>query len=280
MLVFGFANSSAAFGPDLAVSIALGTKLTCSAVFVVGQDAREFLRTDAYPFTGVDWDTIEISLDREAGTLELSTPDGSIRKKAVYNGSQGCTLLPDGETGVFFTPTNVESTLADPTTELWPMGDVIRRLTPTRDYDEEALEAALDMAFKHDDPNGVPLETRAFIVLHKGQIVAERYARGYDMQQDGVWLGERILPEGWVDYIRIPAPASEGNYGGLWWINVREGVPAGFYASGARGQRVMIIPSHDLVIVRMGHSIGGGFGSHFNEVTAAVTEAFETRSNP
>ncbi len=456
LLVFGFANSSAAFGQDLAVSIALGTKLTCSAVFVVGQDAREFLRTDAYPFTGVDWDTIEISLDREAGTLELSTPHGSIRKKAVYNGSQGCTLLPDGETGVFFTPTNVESTLADPTTELWPMGDVIHRSTPTRDYDEEALEAALDMAFEHDDPNGVPLETRAFIVLHKGQIMAERYARGYDMntrhvswsmgksitaamigllvrdghftvddpapvrewrdiadprgkitiadllrmssgldfkrlsgpdyftkesdhlyvyagavdafalsvskpsefppntvyryrnsdpltlgkivretveargetyltfpqrelfdkigmrhmilepdpygnflltgfnygtardwarfgllhQQDGVWLGERILPEGWVDYIRTPAPASEGNYGGLWWINVREGVPASFYASGARGQRVMIIPSHDLVIVRMGHSIGGGFGSHFNEVTAAVTEAFETRSNP
>jgi hypothetical protein len=181
VLVGGITNPATALQQDLAVSIALGTKLTCSGVFVVGRDAREYLRNDAYPFTGVDWDTIEISVDREARTLELATSDGKILKKAVYNGSQGCTLIPDGETGIFFTPTKVESVLPDPTTELWPMGDVIHRSTASREYGEEALQAAVDMAFESDDPNGVPLKTRAFIILYKGQIVAERYARGYDM---------------------------------------------------------------------------------------------------
>ena len=38
--------------------------------------------------------------------------------------------------------------------------------------------------------------------------------------QEGMWEGERILPEGWVDFVRTPAPASESsNYGGQFWLN-------------------------------------------------------------
>ena len=36
---------------------------------------------------------------------------------------------------------------------------------------------------------------------------------------DGEWLGERILPEGWVDFVTTPAPASEGRYGAFWWLS-------------------------------------------------------------
>ncbi len=78
--------------------------------------------------------------------------------------------------------------------------------------------------------------------------------------QDGVWNGERLLPEGWVDFVRTPAPAwDKPEYGGLFWLN-RTGawpVPAdAFYMSGAGGQATVIIPTHDLVVVRLGHYKG------------------------
>lgn len=96
---------------------------------------------------------------------------------------------------------------------------------------------------------------------------------------DGVWQGERILPEWWVDFISTPAPAdtSQG-YGGLWWLN-RGGsmsrVPAdAFWASGYMGQRTMVIPSRDMVIVRLGPS-PGGFGEYMNEVAGRILDAVE-----
>ena len=84
--------------------------------------------------------------------------------------------------------------------------------------------------------------------------------------QDGVWQGERLLPEGWVDRIRRPTPASpRGSYGAHWWLNA--GTPGApddrpypslptnlFYAAGYEGQYVVVLPSQDLVVVRLGQS--------------------------
>ena len=180
-LLLGYSMPGAAFQQDLGVSIALGTKLTCSGVFVVGRDAREYLRNDAYPFIGVDWDSIQIVVDREAQTLELSTPDGRIRKKAVYNASQGCTLIPDGESGVFFTPVEVKKCPSRSDDPALADGRRHRRVRGTsRLTTKPRWKAAVDMAFEEMDASGIPLKTRAFVVLHKGRIVAERYARGFD----------------------------------------------------------------------------------------------------
>lgn len=91
------------------------------------------------------------------------------------------------------------------------------------------------------------------------------YTNGRDLarfgllyQQGGVWNGERILSQDWIDFVRTPAPAtaSLGNqYGGQWWLvpDDRTDVPADAYSTaGNRGQYVIIVPSHDLVIVRRG----------------------------
>jgi len=84
--------------------------------------------------------------------------------------------------------------------------------------------------------------------------------------QDGVWNGERILPEGWVAYSVTPTPkAPQGKYGAHFWLNAGQprhsdnreypNLPDDlFYANGHDGQRVIIIPSYDLVIVRLGLS--------------------------
>ncbi|MEM9397129.1 MAG: serine hydrolase [Pseudomonadota bacterium] len=81
--------------------------------------------------------------------------------------------------------------------------------------------------------------------------------------QDGVWEGERLISSEWIDFVRTPAPAaaSRGNdYGGQWWLvpDARKGeVPADAYSTaGNRGQYVIVVPSHDLVIVRRGLDYG------------------------
>jgi CubicO group peptidase (beta-lactamase class C family) len=78
--------------------------------------------------------------------------------------------------------------------------------------------------------------------------------------QDGVWNGKRLLPAGWVDFVRTPAPAwDKPVYGGLFWLNrtLAWPVPAdAYYMSGAGGQNTIIVPTHDLVVVRMGHYKG------------------------
>ena len=78
----------------------------------------------------------------------------------------------------------------------------------------------------------------------------------------GEWNGERIISEEWIDFVRTPAPAtaSTGNqYGGQWWLvpDGRNDVPHDAYStSGNRGQYVVVVPSHDLVIVRRGLDYG------------------------
>lgn len=78
----------------------------------------------------------------------------------------------------------------------------------------------------------------------------------------GVWNGERLLSEQWIDFVRTPAPstAERGNfYGGQWWLvpDDRTDVPPDAYSTaGNRGQYVVVVPSHDLVIVRRGLDFG------------------------
>jgi CubicO group peptidase (beta-lactamase class C family) len=99
--------------------------------------------------------------------------------------------------------------------------------------------------------------------------------------QDGVWNGERILPEGFVKFVSTLAPAWETDkrpvYGGFFWIN-GDGeypVPKGaFYMSGAGGQTTLIIPSHDLVVVRLGHYKGADVGEQsFKKSLALLMQA-------
>ena len=85
---------------------------------------------------------------------------------------------------------------------------------------------------------------------------------------DGVWNGERLLPEGWVDYASETAPAwvADGRpqYGGShFWVNAdgRDPIPeSAFSMRGAGGQSTTIIPTHQLVVVRIGKYTGAGPG--------------------
>ncbi len=76
--------------------------------------------------------------------------------------------------------------------------------------------------------------------------------------QDGVWNGERILPEGWVKYSSTETPHSDGTYAAHFWVghNDPELPKDAFMAQGFEGQTVAIIPSQNIVIVRLGLTHG------------------------
>ncbi len=102
---------------------------------------------------------------------------------------------------------------------------------------------------------------------------ARDWARfGYLYLRDGVWDGRRILPEGWVDFTRTPNPAENNRvHGAHFWVNADPVEGAGqwkplsgapstlFLAEGAMFQVVAIVPTKDLVAVRLGLDQGTPF---------------------
>jgi CubicO group peptidase (beta-lactamase class C family) len=99
--------------------------------------------------------------------------------------------------------------------------------------------------------------------------------------QDGVWNGERILPEGYVKFVSTVAPAWDADgrpiYGGFFWINGTSRFPVpedAYYMTGVGGQTTLIIPSHSLVVVRMGHYKGSAPGGQsFGRALAMLMDA-------
>lgn len=95
--------------------------------------------------------------------------------------------------------------------------------------------------------------------------------------QDGVWRGQRILPKGFAKFVSTIAPAWEADkrpvYGAFFWINGDGEYPVpkdAYFMAGAGGQWTMIIPSHDLVVVRLGHYRGSREGTESFKKSLAI----------
>jgi CubicO group peptidase (beta-lactamase class C family) len=110
---------------------------------------------------------------------------------------------------------------------------------------------------------------------------ARNWARlGLLYLQDGTWNGQRLLPEGWATFVRTPAPAwRRPEYGGQFWVNGigQWNLPRdAYFMSGAGGQHTFVVPSHDLVVVRMGHQRGAPVGTKLlNQALAQIAAAIE-----
>jgi CubicO group peptidase (beta-lactamase class C family) len=435
-------------------------KVMCSAVFITGLDP-EFARQNVGYFTSPLEERAKVGapeVDREKREVRISLPNGRVRV-AKYLGSQGCVALPTGQAGLNFTPVTVKSSLPDPSTQPWPMGDRLSSEPLPSGIDPERLRQAVDAAFE-------PAEamTAAFVVTHRGRLIAERYGdritsrtpleswsmgksltatllgvlirqgvyelwgrapipewqkdpkdpraairiadilhmssglrirapqdpdydrsgpypdhlylytgsvnsfhyaatrplqwppntvgryrntdpvlanylirlgvekrkeeylsfpqralfdkigirtmvietdpfgnflgQGYVLGsardwarlanlylQDGVWNGERLLPEGYAKFVSTLAPAWEADkrpvYGGFFWINGTGEFPVpreAYYMAGAGGQTTLIVPSHELVVVRMGHFKGSTPGAaSLKRALALLMEAVPAR---
>jgi CubicO group peptidase (beta-lactamase class C family) len=428
-------------------------KIMCSAVFITGLEP-DFAAENIGYFTAPYEERAKLSWDVNLSDKEVNVtlPNGVVRT-ARYLGDLGCVTLPEGEDEVYFQPVTLTSTLPDPTTTDWPMGDRLPEGLP-EGVDADKLNAALEAAFLPEE--GL---TAAFAVSWKGQLIGEKYRpgitadtkleswsmgksmtatllgmliqqgvytldqpapipewqgegdprgqirisdilrmssglrfrapqdpdynpdlgypdhlyvytgavnsftyaatrpqqwppntvgryrnsdpvlanylvrlgvegrgeeyhsfptralfdkigmrsmvletdpygnfllQGYEFGtardwvrlgnlylQDGVWNGERILPEGFVEFVSTLAPGWEADerpiYGGFFWLNGNETFPVpkeAYYMAGAGGQYTIMIPSHDLVVVKLSHYKGGGPGSEgLNNALRLLLEA-------
>jgi CubicO group peptidase (beta-lactamase class C family) len=99
---------------------------------------------------------------------------------------------------------------------------------------------------------------------------------------DGVWHGRRLLPEGWVSYSLMPTRgAPDARYGAHIWLKLPQspglGEPAmpkdAYYMLGHDQQIVAVVPSRDLVIVRLGLTREGSAWDHARDLAPIVQAA-------
>jgi len=155
-------------------------QILCSAVFVSHRDEHAVLAED---LQGPGYELLHYfgqKVEREGKRVTASLY-GLASQTAIFRDGLGCTLI-DGkseeelraETAGLFSPPPASNGEA-----LWPDGERVDLDALAQGVDEPALSAALDAAFAEPDP-AHPRRTRALVVVHRGRIVAERYAPGFD----------------------------------------------------------------------------------------------------
>ncbi|MEQ8361601.1 MAG: serine hydrolase [Cyclobacteriaceae bacterium] len=173
-------------GTNIALGLAGYAKVMCSAVFVSGRDIEEAMQNSGYFFLPEElYGQVKYEIDNEKKSVTLSLGD-SLSRTARIAGDQGSIIQT--EEGLFFEPVEVKSTLGAADTMAWPMGDNVIKTTVEK-YDQTLLRAAVDSAFS--DPQAL---TAAFVVVHNGEIVAERYAPGItkDTQLESWSMGKSL----------------------------------------------------------------------------------------
>ncbi len=158
-------------------------KVICSALFVSGRDLDEALRNSAPTYAPrEDLEALRsgssvpgrprIEVDR--GAMEVAITVDGFTGRARHHGDQGCVIIPPGADEVFFEPLTLRTTLPDANSQPWPMGDASSGKPWPLGVDRAAVERATELAF----PDGGL--TASFVVLYRGEIIAERYGEGAD----------------------------------------------------------------------------------------------------
>lgn len=148
-------------------------KIMCSSVFITGLDPA-FARENVGYFVAPYAERARLGvpeIDRAARTVTVTMPNG-VKRVAKQVGSQGCVALPIGKSDVSFKPSVVKSALPLADTMPWPIGDRPQPGEGSAKIDTAKVQAAVEAAF---DPEGM---TAAFVVTHRGRIIAERYGEG------------------------------------------------------------------------------------------------------
>jgi CubicO group peptidase (beta-lactamase class C family) len=146
-------------------------KVVCSAVFVTGLDPAFAAENLGY-FVAPHAERARLgkpAVDRQRKAVQVAVPGGATRT-ALFLGSQGCAAVPIGRDTVNFTPVAVRSTLPDPASQPWPMGDALPGDPLPAAVDAAKVKRAVDAAF--EPASGM---TAAFVATWKGRLIGERY---------------------------------------------------------------------------------------------------------
>jgi len=166
--------------PYVEVATAYAAKIACSAIFVAERDPAEVTKVDLW---FLPWVTVEV----DRADRSVTARAGPISRKALHREGLGSVLvLPDGppeaELRAQALPVRSPETIAALAARPWPLGDAGIDPTATalaHGFDAAKLARAVDGAFEEPDPAKPTMLTRALVVLHEGEVVAERYAPGF-----------------------------------------------------------------------------------------------------
>jgi CubicO group peptidase (beta-lactamase class C family) len=205
--------------PEIAAIFTSGAaKMLCTDVFVAGRDPelayeQDFARVRP---PGKYLQLARTRVDREHRRVTASL-FGVAHGAAIYREGVGCTAVQGvSEAQLRAQGEGVASALPPPDPNaLWPEGEAALDEAPG--VDSARLAGALDRAFSEPEPDR-PRRTRAVVVVHRGRIIAERYAAGFD--RDTAHLSNSmaksvtsaligiLVGQGRLD-VNAPAPVSE-----------------------------------------------------------------------
>ncbi|MDQ1397340.1 MAG: hypothetical protein QOG64_2599 [Acidimicrobiaceae bacterium] len=153
-------------------------------------------------------------------------------------------------------------------------GIVARAVGPGRPY-EEFLEQRLFAAIGAIPARPTFDAAGTWVASSYLHTTARNFARFGELYlRDGIWNGQRLLPEGWVDHgrrARSVDPEDGSLYGAHWWVVGDE--HGTFAAIGYEGQSIVVCPGLDVVLVRMGKTDAGHYPD-LREWRRAMVDAF------
>lgn len=162
----------------LTVASGFHAKILCSGVFVGKRSVDEVIDQDVLADLRVGLRHFEATVDREAG-LVTSALFGFFERRALYRPGLGCTLVAAAGAEALraqtqgFTPLEPALSPAEP----WPLGERVEESPEPAGVDMPRLRRAVESAFAEPRPDRLR-RTRAVVVVHKGRLIAERYAPG------------------------------------------------------------------------------------------------------
>lgn len=165
---------------DLAAQLRIGVgwkaQILCSGVFVSEREAALVLKEDVAVHPILKF--IRTKVDYEKKEVRTSFL-GLIKNRSIYRPPLGSILLSGAsEETVRSWPVDIpEPQPANQESIPWPTGDLIVDNALPPGVDGPSLDKAVDKAFAEPDPEN-PRRTRAVLIVHKGRLIAERYAPG------------------------------------------------------------------------------------------------------
>src|SRR5262245_1244189 len=154
-------------------------ELLCAGVFVSGRAPDDVKAND---LTGPGYELLRFfqqTIDRD-GRRVTASAYGLGSQTAVYRDGLGCTLIDgvsEAELRKEAQGLDIKPSL-DPEA-LWPEGERVDLGADADGVDRGALDAAVAANFAEPNPSRLR-DTRALVVVHRGRIVAERYAPGFN----------------------------------------------------------------------------------------------------
>ena len=157
--------------------------LTCNGLFTSNRTLEQvydqelaYLKEPVGTAAGGDY-----VIDYENKTVTISASDSTSIMRAAYRAGIGCVILAPNQTFEIIEELpeqQLASLSGDAAGIPWPDGDLVKKQKLPKYIDQKRLQEASDWSFDRESEEQVTL---SLLVLHKGQIIHERYAEGFDL---------------------------------------------------------------------------------------------------